>query len=410
MPWNDASFLGANFQVASFVNMFIAAHRERSQILGGFIGTPADLTTGSILQSASLVSTLQNLPVNSYYLWVDPSVDIASITPTINGDHSSDIVYPSLAAVFSAAGLNPAHGFERRRPREIEGITDTVDTQGNAAGSGQRAYLTVPPYGLHRCVSAGTWVRDLALAVRPDLLSNYSAAPNHIIDDVQLDEDGNPFTTGVMLPGDYFGTWIWENIRNVYNQLRWTTSGKLSLIGENDGQFHDSVPTEGEDHSTFAGALAAGHAGYGAVAPFAFTGWPFARAFAAHSSSFGGGPWQVGFQRGTGQFDAAYNDVGLNRQIVFYVAGMDHGDVTETHIYDTNGDTPNVLQGQFTVVDQVTTSAETARSVLMGHLTIPNDPPSPSTEEFASTSRGWQVMTTLSVAKWDVVGGLAYRP
>lgn len=407
MAWND-NFAGAVMQTASFVNMFLEAHRERAQVLGGFIGTPANLINGNILQFASLVATLQNLPVATYSQWVDPTTNILSRVPTSvypfpDDSDAQAIVYQSLGEVFTAAGLNPDHGFERKRPREIENITDVVDTQGNVAAANQLAYL-LPERGLYRCALPGDWVRALTPGLRPDLLSNYLDAPNHVVDEVELDEDGNPFTTGVMQVGDYFGSWIWRQLRDVFNQLRWTTTGGLSIIGDNEGHHKEG---EGNDVN-FATAMAAGQAAYGAHPGGPFTTWPLAYSIASYPS----GSYDVFYSRSTGNFDTAYpTPAGLTRQIVFYVAGMNIGNVTNP-VYDDNGD--GITEGHFGVIDTVTTTDANIRSRLVGNVGLPTpaDPAIPPVDEdpLASTSRGWQVMSTLSIARWDVTGGLVYHP
>lgn len=105
----------------------------------------------------------------------------------------------------AAAGLNSA-GFTRKYPREI-GVGVAADgdkARAVSTGGGLKAgevYKRV----------AGAWVMvDPAVEdARPDTLTAY----------------------GYIEPGDYIGPWIWNEIRDVYNHLRWTVDTQTFLYG-----------------------------------------------------------------------------------------------------------------------------------------------------------------------------------
>ena len=121
-------------------------------------------------------------------------------------------------------GINDNTFWHRKRPREIQTTVDTHDVQGNSAIAGQIAYLIggggLGPGNIYICIASGNW-QPITMRVPPDILDNTLDYPNTIS---YVDVHGNQNLTGQVLNGDYIGTWIFEEVRQLVNLLRWRWS------------------------------------------------------------------------------------------------------------------------------------------------------------------------------------------
>lgn len=121
------------------------------------------------------------------------------------------------ASVMSAIGAGSK--FTRKAPRVVATTTSTSDIYGNAAASGQVAILQST--GLTRQYNGSSWIIS---ATTPDLLSNKSSSPNGIPTD----------SDGTMQAGDYFGPWIWNELRDALNKLT-LTPASTTVISNTGG-------------------------------------------------------------------------------------------------------------------------------------------------------------------------------
>jgi hypothetical protein len=382
MGW-PVSFTDADWAAVSFLNMFVDAATERGNAAGLVGFSPTAVSAGDDVQNLAFI---QRYAVENFTAFADPSVDPAGHDPS----DGTVYTYQYLADVFSAAGLDPAHGYERRRPREIDSTSATADIQGNAAAALQRAYLTIAPYGLFICVASGNWTRELTQDVGPDVLSNYSAAPDAVADFADtVDVDGNPVVTGMQVSGDYIGPWIFEDVRDVLNVLTWTTVPVV--IGDSEEKEAENFPSD----SSFGAATTNAQAAYAAVASVSAGLGFFAEARAFANANSVPGQFIVHFRRNRGKLTTSGLASGT-RTVQFYASAVQ---IATPGVFDANGD--GVLENQFTLMDTAAGSlAAEAETGIIGSLTVPATPADPTGSPSDSTARGYFLGSLMGLVQW----------
>lgn len=420
--WLDANFTDEDIQDPAFHNMFVDAYNERAENLGSSVLGGAEYAVTTVVAGDHAQKNLKGLQSFIYFSTWEALVHVtavATITPVAwtgsVGDQSTQdlqqLMFQTLGEFYEAAGLDPDIGLERRRPREITAATDTEDTQGNPAAAGQYAYMISPDRGTWYCNAPGDWVRLQFPNRPPDELSNYEPPPNNvanILDVYDDEEDPEPVRpSGKAEPGDYFGPWLYEDIRDCFRQMRGMGS-TLSLLGTPDNRFRGESITASV-HFSYASAVAEITGSW----PYAYgpgTFWPYVR---WNSSTSGSGTPTYGIltDRAMGDVDAAGfrgAPTTVSRSIKFFLlAGKP---LPEPSIFDANGD--GLVEGVYTMIDEVTTTTDAdVRSAVVGSMALPNDAGAAPlvTDETTTIERGYQTRGGLAIEDFFVVGGFTYQ-
>ena len=145
------------------------------------------------------VSFIQSYLENMCPSWLDPTVDWT----TKRFGHE---LHFTLGSWRAAAGIAPG-GFRRKKPRQIQNPSATVDVDGNTAAAGQKAYYAWwEGYDHHTRLYEYDGANWVPTAGRPDVLDSHAAPPNTV-------------AGGIMRAGDYIGPWLFEEIRDGLNLL-----------------------------------------------------------------------------------------------------------------------------------------------------------------------------------------------
>jgi hypothetical protein len=343
------------------------------------------------------------------------------------------VVLPTAAWTFpnlrAAAGLpttiDPSgsladnNWFRRKRPREITSIADTQDVQGNPATAGQFAYLTgLLGFGfnrLHRCIASGNWVP--VSDGNPDVLDNTLAYPNGI-----STAAGTSAVPGHQI-GDYIGSWLFEEIRQIVNLLRWRWDAPQPTFLPNPSTgFMTNAFEYVNDQTTafstvsYADFLANAAAYFAATPPSTAPGanvtgtlYPIAYINASYDINWGGLATRQDCTWAVNSLGTLTKDVNW---LVFGDASSGTGAGPPAPVtFDAQGDP--VLNGCYHIwhVDSGV-SATSVTSPKFGDATVvpPNAPPDPSAPGGAGAageSYGYAVTDVVAITKFDVPGGFA---
>ena len=163
-----------------------------------------DITLAGIALQSRVARGLDGAVVNDEGGWIPKGTGLTAQNPNTTGALAAVEAYQySLASLLALLGYSETT-WHREKPREVVGLTDTTDIDGNAAAIGQLAYVN--SLGVVRGWNGTQWAVVQPYGTRPDRLSSSSAAPNTCI-------------AGGVSVGDYIGHWIFKQIRDVLNLM-----------------------------------------------------------------------------------------------------------------------------------------------------------------------------------------------
>ncbi len=265
--WNDANFIGADWQSCAFLNMFDQAVWEREYAVNLFVfartafsgtfsvgidlqGTTA---TGSNANAIARLQTRLQDAGGFIPSTFDPTALAATNLATVTGAAIYRFSGTTGTNIFVAAGY-PEGGWRRKLDRRVQGATNTADIEGNTAATGQVAWL----YGTSASNAIGiaslaryngtSWTATAG--VRPDLLSSDQASPGSA-------------SVGICKRGDTMGEWCWRQMRDVANLMSRTSTPSLGFDFS-----HGDLPSTWYGagftgyQTTYAAAIAAANAAF----------------------------------------------------------------------------------------------------------------------------------------------------
>ena len=216
--WNDPINEDFDWSDVNVMNMFDEAVWERYNsyltVPGATPPAPwtASFNVGDDVQLASIFSTgglgwQDKVAIalgGGSSGWIPKGTGLTAQNPNTTGAAAAVAAYQySLASILSLLGYSESD-WHREKPREVDTITDTTDTDGNAAAIGQLAYVNSAQ--VVRGWNGTQWAIVQPPGTRPDTLSSSSAAPNTCV-------------AGGMSIGDYIGHWIFKQLRDVLNLM-----------------------------------------------------------------------------------------------------------------------------------------------------------------------------------------------
>lgn len=204
MAWNDIHTQATDWSNISFQQMFRDAISERFQAGGRADPYPTALAAGHDVSVAAYIADMQSKALSAPGDWA------RKLAPRYEGTvvgYAIKLTFDQLKidAGLGVTALGVRH-YQRKRPRTITDLLDTFDTNNNTSVAGHKAWI-----GAELAEFNGTaWVLIDARTNQPDTLDSHGALGSRI----------NP--PGECQAGDYIGPWIWNEMRNVLNQVVWT--------------------------------------------------------------------------------------------------------------------------------------------------------------------------------------------
>lgn len=208
---------------------------------------------------------------------------------------------------------------------------------------------------------------------------------------------------GLMQPGDIMGPWVFQDLQNALNRLKWLwgeftwdaqgENNELNGFGDDAGWNWDSAK---------AAAEAAAGVSNNDMLPNRYTrGYeePMSGDLEASITSRYSYPLLAG---------GDYN-YPLPCIVECCIVGGESETANPPFVFDDNGD--NIYNGFVSIAASVPVAAETALDVYgdaFGSTDIPNwcaDPNGTGTQE---SSQGWGIVSTTAVARFDVAGGFTF--
>lgn len=201
MAWTDMPLTaGDGWSAVAFFNQFFNAVRERVDVAGLAGNYPSanfrvDVASGDDIQDHAIYEEMQDALEAACVRFIRFSTfDISDVDPTVDVYEVSRQAdangwFYTWANVLVDAGLN-ASGWERRYPREISTLAD-------AGTNGERARYTVDAQFYDR--TGGAWVLSADQGTPADVITAY----------------------GQMQEGDYIGPWIFNELQDVCDVLRY---------------------------------------------------------------------------------------------------------------------------------------------------------------------------------------------
>lgn len=366
--------------------------------------------------------------------WDLPSLRDAAGLPTLfqlppaNYANGSAYGYsvPNLATL-------PANtGWRRKRPRNVDSNTSPTyspttgelsDEESNPAVTGQHAYhADGTAQLLWECTdgAAGNWQRATKTrtggTVTPlvDQLDNSQNAPNCITTD-----NWSAYIAGgtsihatifatMAAAGDYFGTWLFDEVRAMTNLLRWTQLiPTQNLPAVYDATIYNCYEGVGTSTTSYADAQANLAANW---APAFYGGGPVTGPYCYASAQYDGTTWTVYGQRSGAVFSYSGLPTPINKKVITYlycqpVQYQPTG--WNAPIFDAQGS--GAVNGAWHAIDSTTTAAATIGPIAFGGddtAPPPNFPPDPASR--GNGAIGWQTANRTAVEQFDVPGGFTY--
>lgn len=394
MAWNDTFDQTTDWSAVSFVEMFYAAYNERLQATGR--STVSLPVAGNDVQSAGFWNTLQNWISTNATDFLDPSATYEGLTGTV------DTKQLTFAAVLALIGTST--NWRRKRPREISSTVAATDTQGNAVANGMRAIYTGD--GLIYLRAGGAWAVDLTGP--PDTLDSNSAAPDTV-------------SKGAMSAGDYIGPWVFNQIRDAFNQLIYTYAlSDAAAVGrpaKMDWQNGEENTGAGSSAVSEAASRTAAEGDYAGLTNVVNLGTAVAYPHAAASVRLTGGSYLTSLKRIKTEvrISGIPTFVSCDREL-YYQAEAGTADAAVTpETFDANGD--DVLSNQYhKIADFGIGSGSTTSYQLIGKTGAADLPTWPGALGGGDTqsANGHQAPFSdrpfFGLLKWNVAGGFTYAP
>ncbi|MEN6532724.1 MAG: hypothetical protein ABFD89_03625 [Bryobacteraceae bacterium] len=471
MPgWNDTFSAADDWTAVAFLEMFWNAYIERIKILTAnyrnvepfgpppYFGTdtgypslnrahPTAVAAGDLAATTSYtIAYTDPLTVPSSYhftialLQKMAALQLAFQNPSGDAGYvlawakdTSDTDYPALmtwADMVIATGMNSS-GFTRKFPKEFATAGQTEYGMGHDINGDDIAPVAVANGDKARCL-----FDSVAPAFRAGEVYKRVAGEWVIIE--PEDESAEPDTlesNGFILPGDYIGAWIWTEIRDCFNHLRWTTDpGTYDEYGQlattswtiwKEGALYDGmVSHELQEFSSTPPAYASAQAAVAAN----WTGT--AEGTSDDSNQFGIYAYAYGQRTmASGVEDAAYAQLWRGKselhtlisthapsevRLFIYTAIQTRSPSNDptNKVYDSFGDADIPVAAGGGLVDTWNVAAtdpeELSRAV--GDTDSLCTWPTVTLEEgvWHDGMRGYEVTGVAWLVKWDVIGGLEY--
>lgn len=353
MAWNDVFDQDTDWSAISFLAMFYEAMDERSQAIGdapGAWGTaPA---AGDDVQYVGVIGTLQGFIESNAGFFLQP------------GDYEG-------RTADSLPGISIAP-FTRKYPREFATLGSTEYTDTTTFVVGHKA----------RCIADAKVYQRIA---NQSGVESWNGVADLIPDTVTA--------SGVIQAGDYIGYWLFNEIRDALNLMRWVSRQMVSGLGFS--------PSTGDTYAGSGTGSSPSNAKADAVANYVLTGSGASGSHAGASSSTGlvGGVYSCQLHRRAYAPHLPGNGGGVVPTFAqsacdFWVWAF-QPDPLET--YDDNGD--DVLFEQWHLNHTGTPSNTSTRTgTVIGSSAAP-----------AGLNHGYRTVYW-AVIRWDVAGGFQYLP